>query len=361
MSTGMEGNNHHQKNKEILTSSSPDFSVTKERRGFEFDLNEPIINKSTSPPLIDINLVPISEVSSDMNCLVTMEGCQLLAPTLDMPLAPSTQDAEQVDSSNDEKTVKFSFDLNSSALEEGEHEGPFSNETMLAESAFADNFQPLPSIDLEASPDVAADNDRASAVKGLSASRNRKRKTSVGGSDKGAFHGEKMAVQTDGYRWRKYGQKTIKGSLFPRAYYKCTSEGCSVKKHVERNSRNTKIVITTYVGVHNHEQPLPIFTDDKHHVDTEEDEEQEEEAHNYFESFSNNINIGSSSYTHHLHTSFLNNANTTPYRSYGLNPAPQPRASMFPPFSGGFFQHRFNAYGSSSLFPFGATSSRYRF
>ncbi|MQK21586.1 WRKY transcription factor, partial [Escherichia coli] len=38
----------------------------------------------------------------------------------------------------------------------------------------------------------------------------------------------------DGYNWRKYGQKQVKGSDYPRSYYKCTHLNCTVKKKVER-------------------------------------------------------------------------------------------------------------------------------
>lgn len=60
----------------------------------------------------------------------------------------------------------------------------------------------------------------------------------------------------DGYNWRKYGQKQVKGSEFPRSYYKCTHPNCPVKKKVER-SLEGQVIEIIYKGEHNHKRPQP--------------------------------------------------------------------------------------------------------
>ncbi|KAG4921904.1 hypothetical protein JHK82_050863 [Glycine max] len=56
----------------------------------------------------------------------------------------------------------------------------------------------------------------------------------------------------DGYKWRKYGQKSIKNSPNPRSYYRCTNPRCSAKKQVERSNEDPDTLIITYEGLHLH-------------------------------------------------------------------------------------------------------------
>ncbi|KAM0059465.1 putative transcription factor WRKY family [Helianthus debilis subsp. tardiflorus] len=74
-------------------------------------------------------------------------------------------------------------------------------------------------------------------------------------------------ILDDGYRWRKYGQKAVKNNKFPRNYYRCTHQGCNVKKQVQRLSHDDGVVVTTYEGVHSH--PIEKSTDNFENILTQ--------------------------------------------------------------------------------------------
>ena len=42
-----------------------------------------------------------------------------------------------------------------------------------------------------------------------------------------------------------------------RNYYRCTTAGCPVRKHIETAVDNSKALIITYKGVHDHDMPVP--------------------------------------------------------------------------------------------------------
>ncbi|KAF9609219.1 hypothetical protein IFM89_014413 [Coptis chinensis] len=78
-----------------------------------------------------------------------------------------------------------------------------------------------------------------------------------------------LEIMDDGYKWRKYGKKAVKNTPNPsgselvcelcRNYYRCSHQGCHVKKRVEREKEDPSYVITTYDGVHNHESPSIVY------------------------------------------------------------------------------------------------------
>ncbi|KAF6148425.1 hypothetical protein GIB67_038780 [Kingdonia uniflora] len=94
----------------------------------------------------------------------------------------------------------------------------------------------------------------------------------VKSGDKKKVRKQRYAFQTrshvdildDGYRWRKYGQKAVKNNKYPRSYYRCTHQGCSVKKQVQRLCKDEEVVVTTYEGMHVHD--IEKSTDNFEHI-----------------------------------------------------------------------------------------------
>ncbi|KAI3449220.1 hypothetical protein Pfo_005885 [Paulownia fortunei] len=82
--------------------------------------------------------------------------------------------------------------------------------------------------------------------------RSKKRKNHL----KKVCHVPAESLSSDMWSWRKYGQKPIKGSPYPRGYYRCsTSKGCMARKQVERNRSDPGMFIVTYTAEHNHPMP----------------------------------------------------------------------------------------------------------
>ncbi|XP_002961829.2 probable WRKY transcription factor 31 [Selaginella moellendorffii] len=65
-------------------------------------------------------------------------------------------------------------------------------------------------------------------------------------------HGSE-APADDGFTWRKYGQKDILNSKFPRSYYRCTHQkelGCQATKYVQKCEDEPSMYQVTYIGEH---------------------------------------------------------------------------------------------------------------
>ncbi|KAH7286220.1 hypothetical protein KP509_33G064300 [Ceratopteris richardii] len=61
---------------------------------------------------------------------------------------------------------------------------------------------------------------------------------------------KQYVVSSDGYKWRKYGKKCIKGNPYSRSYYRCRYAKCTAKKQVEMCGEG--MVQITYDGLHLH-------------------------------------------------------------------------------------------------------------
>ncbi|KAL6991259.1 WRKY Transcription Factor [Sarracenia purpurea var. burkii] len=142
-------------------------------------------------------------------------------------------------------------------------DGRFSNNPFLNEKE-----------DTENSPDNGGDsppsgmiNDRKMASTSSAKLRRaaQKRVVSVPISDvEGSRSKGEGAPPSDSWAWRKYGQKPIKGSPYPRGYYRCSSsKGCPARKQVERSSIDPTTLVITYSSDHNH--PLPVSKNNNHY------------------------------------------------------------------------------------------------
>ncbi|CAN6195034.1 unnamed protein product [Urochloa humidicola] len=64
------------------------------------------------------------------------------------------------------------------------------------------------------------------------------------------------APPQDEWAWRKYGQKTIRGSKYLRSYYRCSSDKkCKARKYVDRSTADSRYFFVSYDGEHAHAIP----------------------------------------------------------------------------------------------------------
>ncbi|GLT84633.1 hypothetical protein SLE2022_028530 [Rubroshorea leprosula] len=97
-----------------------------------------------------------------------------------------------------------------------------------------------------------ANTSTSNSTPNSSSSRSKRRKNQM----KRVCQVPEEGLSSDVWAWRKYGQKPIKGSPFPRGYYRCSSsKGCLARKQVERNRSDPSMFIVTYTAEHNHPAP----------------------------------------------------------------------------------------------------------
>lgn len=118
------------------------------------------------------------------------------------------------------------------------------------------------SLSIQARTDSAIENGSSSQTTGSAKGQGSKRRKTqqkrivcvpaAGGSNRPSGEG----LPSDLWAWRKYGQKPIKGSPYPRGYYRCSSsKGCSARKQVERSRTDPNMLVITYTSDHNHPWP----------------------------------------------------------------------------------------------------------
>ncbi|KAD7480302.1 hypothetical protein E3N88_03438 [Mikania micrantha] len=75
----------------------------------------------------------------------------------------------------------------------------------------------------------------------------------------------------DGYAWRKYGQKEIMNSNFPRCYFRCTHKqvhGCKALKQVQRFEDDSHMFHIMYFGQHTCQSPNAPSSPEGHDLDS---------------------------------------------------------------------------------------------
>ncbi|KAG4192143.1 hypothetical protein ERO13_A07G138800v2 [Gossypium hirsutum] len=102
----------------------------------------------------------------------------------------------------------------------------------------------------------------------------------------------------DGYCWRKYGQKDILGSNFPRGYYRCThrfSQGCLAGKQIQRSDEDPTIFEVKYRGRHTCNQVSHLVATPKekgnHYREKQQVEEKQKQSEELLLSFETGLKV----------------------------------------------------------------------
>ncbi|TYJ26915.1 hypothetical protein E1A91_A07G152700v1 [Gossypium mustelinum] len=102
----------------------------------------------------------------------------------------------------------------------------------------------------------------------------------------------------DGYCWRKYGQKDILGSNFPRGYYRCThrySQGCLAGKQIQRSDEDPTIFEVKYRGRHTCNQVSHLVATPKekgnHYREKQQVEEKQKQSEEMLLSFETGLKV----------------------------------------------------------------------
>ncbi|CAL9152917.1 WRKY transcription factor 55-like [Musa acuminata AAA Group] len=157
------------------------------------------------------------------------------------------------------------------------------------------DFSESPQLSLEVQPSAAAHSEafagggEAQVAVGGASSRgrsSRKRKEGYVTKKVPVLRTGNMEVPPDdGYTWRKYGQKDILNSRFPRSYYRCTHKnyyGCEAKKQVQRLDADPYTLEVTYCGSHTCKtSPTPIMIPSLAHSPIGKDEKDDRNCHGH--------------------------------------------------------------------------------
>ncbi|KAF6991390.1 hypothetical protein CFC21_008476 [Triticum aestivum] len=161
-----------------------------------------------------------------------------------------------ISSTSSSPASSFSAALSATPAIAADPEAQFDiSEYLFEEGAFSASLTPVvpvPAVAAAGASSATAVTARSAAESAAAAERPR--------TERIAFRTRsEIEILDDGYKWRKYGKKSVKNSPNPRNYYRCSTEGCNVKKRVERDRDDPAYVVTTYEGTHSHVSPSTVY------------------------------------------------------------------------------------------------------